>query len=527
MTETPHQPCPKCGSSDAFSYNTETGMFRCFSGKCQITPSTERSLCYDGKTFVPFTFKDIKEENLVSLEPYVPDSYRGISKEVLEAHGAYFTKSNGKETVHWVYPNAVKHRELPKTIKCSGTLDKFFGQDEYTGGKSITITEGEEDRLSVIEMMGDWPTVSVPNASPSKSFWEGAQKYLGSFEKIILSVDQDEAGDALVEKFYRIFPGKVYRVNHGAYKDANEYLMNGSKVDYKKAWWNASKVKPQSILCNAEDFLDLYDKTPDYEYVETGIEELDAKMLGLHKGAFTVVLAPTGIGKTELMRYFENRIINHSDYSVATCHGEETPLRSLLGIISYQLGINVTRKDLIEGLGVEVEVKQALEELAKKEKYYQFSIKVDDTIDDITSQVRFLATGMGADFVFIEPIQDFVSASNTSEKESLLTDLTNTLKRLAPELNVGIVVIAHANDDGEAKYCRSIVQGAAYEIQLKRDVDSDDPIERNKTYLYVGRKNRTGGGSGPAGILYFDKDSYMLEPGDSVVFDATKTAIGF
>ena len=73
-------------------------------------------------------------------------------------------------------------------------------------------------------------------------------------------------------------------------------------------------------------------------------------------------------------------------------------------------------------------------------------------------------------------------------------------------------MIAHANDDGEAKYCRSIVQGAAFEINIKRDIDSDVEYERNLMKLYVGRKNRTGGGSGPAGALTFDVASYKLSP---------------
>lgn len=118
-------------------------------------------------------------EKGINLEPYVPKEYRGISSSTLEKHGVYFTEYKGNETVHYTYLNAVKHRQLPKTITCSGTLDAFWGQDDYPdGGRILTITEGEEDRLSVIEMMGDWPTVSVPNANPSKAFWTNAQKYL-------------------------------------------------------------------------------------------------------------------------------------------------------------------------------------------------------------------------------------------------------------------------------------------------------------------------------------------------------------
>lgn len=537
MVNRTHEPCPFCTSSDAFSYNTENGQFYCFS--CQAKPSTKGCLIFDGQTKKPLE-REPQEEG-INLEPYLPNNYRGISKKVLEKFGVYFTKVPKKqavdffsnspknidkkyaewlktqdlefvETVHWSYPNGVvKQRSLPKHIKINGQMDKFFGQEDYQGGKTITITEGEEDRFSVIEMMGDYPTVSVPNASPSKSFWDNAVRYLSNFEKIILSIDNDPAGDTLCEKFAQLFPGKCYRVNHGGFKDPNEFLQNGKDKEYKAAWWNAQKVKLDSILGTEQDFLKLYNETPEYEYFETGIPELDEKMLGIHKGAFTIVLAETGIGKTEFFRYLEWKC-KEAGYSFAACHGEEQQLRSLLGLVSYDLETNVTRKDLIESGGYNEKVEESIKRLTKDESIYLFSIKVEEDVDDIISRIRYLKNVLGVDFIFLEPIQDFVSGTGQGEsgKEALLTDLTNKLKRLASEINVGIVCIAHANKEGDAKYCASIVQGAAFEIRLKRDQDSEDNLVRNTTEVFVGRKNRTGNGSGPAGRLIFDVESYML-----------------
>ena len=514
MSEVSHKPCPfpPCKSDHGFSYNTDNGLFSCFS--CQATPSTKGGLVFDGKTLVPFRDKQPIEEG-ITLEPYVRN-YRGITEKVLTQVGAYFTKTDdGKETIHYPYPNATKHRQLPKYITCTGTLDGFFGQDDYTGGKNITITEGEEDRMSVIQMMGDWPCVSVPNAQPSKAFWQNARTYLAQFDKIVLSIDNDEPGDGLVDKFFKLFPGKVYRVNHGKYKDANEFLRNGDGHEYKTAWWNAQKVKPDNINTTAEDFLRVYDETPNYEYFKTGIAGLDEKMLGIHKGAFTMVLAPTGIGKTEFFRYLEYQCFKHSEYSFAFCHGEETELRSLLGLSSYELQTSVIRKDLVEQKGLESEVRKSLSKFGESERLYQFKIPLDADVDDIIDEIRFLATAMGVDYFFIEPIQDFISG-DTSTKENKLTDLSNKMKRMCPELNIGIVIIAHANEDGDAKYCKSLTQSAAFEIVLHRDAESENAEEKNRTYVSVGRKNRTGGGSGPCGSLTFSLDQYTLTPDSPV-----------
>ena len=446
-------------------------------------------------------------------DPYVPETgYRGISANTLNKVGAYFTRAGENETVHWPYPSGVKHRTLPKSIKSSGKMDHFFGQDDYDGGKVITITEGEEDRCSVIEMMGDYPTVSLPGATPSSKFWESASKYLANFQKIVLSIEDDVPGNKVAKQIYDMFPGKVYRVNHGKHKDANEYLMAEDHGGYRSAWWNAARLKPDTILGTKDDFVNLFHNTPEFEYFETGIPGLDEKMLGIHKGAFTVILAETGIGKTEFFRYLEWQCFNNKDkYKFAFNHGEESQLRSILGLYSYHKGHNYTRKELVEQAGLTEDFEQFAEFITEEERVYQWSIRVDEGSDDIVNTIRFLAVALEVDFIFLEPIQDFISASNTSEKESLLTDITNKLKRLAVELNVGIVVIAHSNKEGEAKYAASIVQGAAYEIRLQRDADNPDKEEANKTYVSVGRKNRTGGGSGLAGALTFDHDKFTLE----------------
>jgi len=521
-------PCPHCGHNDCYDVtpsDKRTGFHyaSCFS--CEATdwiPDDEvDSINNNHASYVPKGLVEVN--NVIEIDapsvsdPYVPDIYRGITKATMERCNVYFTRNltTDKESVHYHYPDEVKHRKLPKDITVSGPLHHFWGHDEATGGKLVLITEGEEDRMSAIQMLGDVHTLSLPNATPSKQFWENAKAKLANYQKIVVSADSDEAGEKVAKKIYTLYPGKVYIMDHGKYKDANDFLEDGAIRNYRDSFWNAQRLKPETILGTAEDFISLFNQTPDYEYFPTGIQDLDYKMLGIHKGALTVVLAETGIGKTEFFRYLEWQCFKHKEesgkqYKFAMCHGEETQLRSILGLFSYYKGQNLTRKDLVEAGGYQEEYNAFVTELTKDERVYQFSVRVDEGIDEIISQVRFLTTALGVDFIFLEPIQDFVYAVNTSEKESLLTDLTNKLKRLAPELDVGIVIIAHSNKEGEAKYAASIVQGAAYEIRLSRDTDAVEEEERNTMNVEIGRKNRTGGGSGPAGELAFDLDTYML-----------------
>jgi hypothetical protein len=179
-------------------------------------------------------------------------------------------------------------------------------------------------------------------------------------------------------------------------------------------------------------------------------------------------------------------------------------------MVSYKLGDNLTRKDLINEKGREEDVKQALFDLGAIDRMHQFSLGTDEDHNDLIDRIKYLVAAMDVDFVFFEPIQDIVDG-DMKDKESKLSDLSSKLSRLASEVNVGIITIAHANEDGDTMYCKMIGKKAAFEITLERDQTAETHEERNRTYIHVGRKNRVGGGNGPAGALDFDLDSYTLK----------------
>jgi len=97
------------------------------------------------------------------------------------------------------------------------------------------------------------------------------------------------------------------------------------------------------------------------------------------------------------------------------------------------------------------------------------------------------------------------------DKEGKLADLSSRLGTMSSDLDVGIVTIAHQNQNGDTMYATMIGKKAAFEILLERDQEAEDFQERNRTKVKVGRKNRVGLGNGPAGALDFDVDTYTLK----------------
>ena len=518
MAEKPHQPCPyiDCGSSDAFSYNTD-GFGRCHS--CDRGYPSKDAMHRWAKERYP-TVENDGFDNLRSMVSSQPTAMsqktykemRGITAKTMEE----FDVVTDDFTQEYTYPSGGKKVRMiadKKFFTKDGFKgDELFGMNLFPAGcsKFVTITEGELDAMSAWQMLkSNWttPVVSLPSATPSKKLWENCKEWLDSFEKIILSVDNDEAGNNVADRMSRLFPNKVYRVDHGQYKDANDFLQAGKAQDYKSSWWKPIKHTPENVINTADQFLKLYEDTPEHVYVPTGIQALDDKILGLMQGHFTMFKAPTGIGKTELMRYLEYQMLQR-DIPIATWHLEETKLRSLLGLASYKMNDNVTRRDLIEDKGVDKEVREAIVDLTKGENLYQFYLGDGQGADELCDQIRFFSQACDCKFVFFEPIQDVITGTEES-KEQQLADLSVRLSKLAAELNIGIVSIGHTNENGDFKYCKMIGQRASVIVNLHRDKESDDIEERNTTYLKI-EKNRPSSEEGMAGKLKFNYDTFTL-----------------
>ena len=523
MTEISHQPCPHpdCNSSDAFSYNTEKMVGRCHSCERAYPAKGARYSDEDLERY-PLQQKDHTDMGFIpkNISPNLASKFvgmRGITQQTMEFYGVKtFGDQSGPVKQEYIYPSGGKKiRYWPKSFSADNLkMDELFGMNLWNAGSAryVTVCEGEVDAMSAYQMLkGSYtnPVVSLPSASPSKGLWEKCKDWLDSFEKIILSVDSDDAGNAIAAKMANLFPNKVYRVPHDKFKDANEFLEAGQQSAFKSAWYSAKKFVPENILNTTDQFLSLYRDTPEHQYVPTGIQALDDKIMGLMQGHFTVIKAPTGVGKTEVMRYLEYNLLQQG-VPFASWHLEETKLRSLLGLVTYHTGTNVTRRDLIDEEEVGDLIEDAITDLTKDEKFFQFYLPDGQGSDELIDQIRFFREACGCRYVFFEPIQDVVAGLTEEGKEQILADLSVRLSKLAAELNVGIVTIAHTNDNGDPKYCKMIAQRASVIVNLHRDKEAEEVQERNTTYLTV-QKNRPCSEEGPAGRLRFNPMTFTLK----------------
>ena len=539
MSEKQHLPCPDvqgCGSSNAWGYNTETNLGYCFS--CELktwvykgqllgkrgkrgeqmeldTQVGSTALVEDfGEAQGDYTPKGIKD-------PTQGGSYeglRGITSKTMEKFGV----NTEGDKQHYVYPSGgIKTRYLKEKSFSASNLksDELFGMNLFpvNSSKIVTITEGELDCLSAWQMLSVGstyvnPVVSLPSATPSGKLWENCKGWLDSFDKIILSVDKDAAGDRVAETMFDLFPTKVYMMNHGSYKDANDFLQAGDQKAYKSAWWGAKKYSPAGFTASVEDWMDAIDGEDPYEYTPTPIEAYNKLGKGLVKGGITVVKAPPGTGKSSYLRKLMHDLVVDKDKVVACLMMEEVKSVTGRAMATYQLGKNVKTKEDASFNGVtEDEVKEALKTVLGEggERFISFDVNPQDPVEDTLKQCKHAITIYGAEYIFIDHLQRLAYLVGTDSATSSLTELGVKLTELAKRRNVGIVCISHVNSEGKTKYASSIEEEAIVMIEMSRDKKSEDLQERNTTYLEI-TKNRPYALTGPAGMLTYEIETDMV-----------------
>ena len=151
-------------------------------------------------------------------------------------------------------PVAQKLRYKDKTFKFIGENKEalLYGQHLWSsGGKKLTITEGEIDALSVaVAFDGKYPVVSIPNgAQGAKKAIIKSLEWVTSFEEIYLWFDNDAPGLQAIEEVLDILPiGKVKIIRHEEYKDASDVLINVGKSGVVNTFYNAEAYKPDGFI---------------------------------------------------------------------------------------------------------------------------------------------------------------------------------------------------------------------------------------------------------------------------------------
>lgn len=508
MSNKTHQTCPKCGANDAYTEFTNREPTDRRLGYCHSQCGTVLGDKVDLKG-VKHTFKGI----------------RGLTPEVAEKYGilVMLTEEGVPVEYRFKYPSNVKIRDFydkkNMRFRDKGPSEDLFGPAFNSGtSKRIYLTEGEFDAATLYQELGQsYPVMSFPSASASDKLFKKNLKFLDSFEEIVLATDNDGPGKKLAQKVYSIFPTKTFYVPLTKYKDPNGFIWDeklnkprGDGEDLKWAALKPKRFKPDNFFSGSEEFDSIIDEEIPYEFFPTGLSSLDNKIKGLTTGGLMLLKAPEGVGKTELLRFFEYQALSTTSEKIAVVHMEEQKSVTLGGLASYELGHDVKYKHQ-HNTSME-QVKEAYHKYTDKERFIMFEMNAEDEATDILDHIHIAITVYGCRFIFIDHVHRLIALGSQQDERKTLDTLAAKMAQKAKDHNVCICCISHVNDDGQTRSSRMLSKEAMICIDLERDLENEDEEERNTTHMTVS-KNRPWASTGPAGSLLYNEGTTLLTEG--------------
>lgn len=510
-------PCPKCPSSDAYHISKrEDGSHFGYCYSCgSYDPHPEG---YEHHAVADDFYPEDDTETFTYQ--YVP--WRGVSRDTMEFFKVHTKVNNHGTPVAISFPygdTASKVRDIAqKNFHTQGDMKNatLFGRDRFPQGssRSITITEGELDALSVYQMLGSgYPVVSVRSASSAESDCKRERDYLNSFERIYLAFDSDEPGQDAVKKVARLFDfNKVYHVKLSDYKDANAYLEAAKGDVFKRIWWNSKRFLPEGILSSYSEFDSIIDQERGSQSATYPFKTMQDLTYGVRTGEVILFTAQEGIGKTEIIRAIEHHLLKTTEYNVGIIHLEEDKARNLKGLAGYELKQPC---HLPDSQVSNDDIKAAIRSIAgRDDRIHIYNHFGSDDPEVILDTIRFLVTACDCRFVFLDHITMVVSGLGDDDERKALDYISTRLAMMVKELDFALFLVSHVNDEGKTRGSRNISKIADCWIHLDRDKSAPTEEQRNTTHLSF-NKNRFGARTGPGGKLYFDLTTFNIRELDA------------
>ena len=313
-----HDRQPKNQKAQCASYDWERGLGTCHNCSTSFQLHTYQRKGASEKEYVRPTSPSADEWNIPQTKVAEWFKTRGISAQTLVdlkiSEGPEYMPQTGKteNTIKFNYFMGdqlinVKYRDGRKNFKLYKGAEKvFYNINSIVGYDTCIVTEGEMDVLALHEA-GIKNTISVPNGATlgnnNLDYLDNCIDYFEDKEKVILAVDQDDAGQMLQQELIRRLGAEVcFLVTFEDCKDANEYLLKYGK---EKLAERITKARPVPLE-NVTTFKDIEDEVTDFVKngfkpgYQIGIPNFDS-IFSTYTGQFITVTGIPSSGKSDFV----------------------------------------------------------------------------------------------------------------------------------------------------------------------------------------------------------------------------------
>ena len=518
-----HESCPSCGSKDNLARYSD-GHAVCFSGGCShyergdgtVTRIQQRPARSLEMTGVVAAIPD-RRINLATAQRYGVTVEYGTDGQIVKHHYPYHDKDTGVAI-------GTKVRIVDnKSFYATGGFDNagLFGQQAFkSGGKYITVTEGEADALAVNEMFdGKWPVVSIRSgAAGAAKDIKANLEWLETFDNVVICFDNDKAGQEAAKSVLNLFtPNKAKNVTLPA-KDAGDMLKSNQVQAFVKEWWNAKTFRPDGIVSGLDTW-DLLQEKRDVKSIPYPWDCLNAFTYGFRPQELVTITSGSGMGKSQIMRELEYYLLKNTEDNIGILALEEDIPKTTLGIMSMEANKLLHIPEVRAGVSIEEE-RGYWERTFGLDKLQLLDHWGSTSEDDLLGRIRYMAKGLDCKWIILDHLSIVVSDQDNGDERKAIDSIMTNLRKLVQETGVGLFLVSHlrrpsgakAHEDGgkislgELRGSAAIAQLSDIVIGLERDQQHADPEIRNTTCVRV-LKNRFVGLTGPACYLYYDKES--------------------
>lgn len=461
----------------------------------------------------------------------------------------YYPETNSKGEV-----TGFKCRNHPKDfsygkIGFTGAKSQLSGQFKFnSGGKYVLLVGGEEDKAAAYQMLKDSQkegftgiAVVSPTSGETSAAKQCAAQYdfLDQYEIIIVGMDNDDAGNKAAIEIAKVLPKEKVRIAKWSGKDPNQMLMTGMQNQFIRDFYNAKEIVSSGISTSAdaeaglEQFL-----TAAKIGLPPQLHRLQAAMRGGIKstGAVVNIIGDTSIGKSFLSDTLLYEWIFNSPLVPTVVSLERTKEELTIDLLSMHLKKNLMwfsdGHDAVEYLN-RPDVQLLKNELLYNEEGKPRFFIIDEREGDIELLKRQMEkSGKVNDstLMVIDPLTDFLRSLGTEIQENFMM-----WQKLQKKNGYVFINILHTrkpptDKDGNVRKVSeydalgsgTFIQSADINIVINRDKMSDDPVERNTTYVDMPKCR--GGTTGEICALYYDaetrqqydRDDYFANKVDNV-----------
>ena len=518
-----HQPCPKCGSSDALLINDD-GSTKCFS--CgEFTPSEEDSPQREAKA-IP---KEFLKGHSLDIDS------RKLKAETCKRYkyntGTYKGKEIQIATYRDLDGNPVFQKIRFVDDKEFMTIGKFkpllYGMHLFKGyDKKLIITEGEIDCLSVSQVVNGYPVVSIPNgASNAKEAIKHNIEWIEKFDEVVICFDMDEAGRTAAKECAALLSIGKAKIMSLPLKDPNEMLKAGRVDELYKATWKAEEYRPDGIVSGEELWKEI-DKPVEYG-LSYPFPKLTELTYGIRTSELIVFGAGTGMGKTEFFKEIEAHLLLEHKQNIGIIHLEEQTKDTILGLMSKHSSIKF---HLPTTEYTPEQKRKAFDETIGTGKVFIYDSFGTTDLETIKNTIRYMVKGKDCKYVFLDHITALGDGlEDGNNVNQYMRKVVSELANITRELDFTLFTISHLRKtDGKKPHeeggrvhlddlygAAALKQWASYVFGLERNQQATDEEVRHTTTLRCLKDRYTGLAAGQTVKIKYNKDTGRLFEADS------------